>query len=47
MTLEAIKTRTTRYKGRDGKWRAVLLWTHYEELLRMIEEHTKHEKSKS
>ena len=36
-TLEAMKTYTERYRGTDGKMRAVLLWNHYEQLLAMVE----------
>lgn len=37
MNLNRIKERTTRYKGEDGRERAVLLWDDYEELLAEIE----------
>ena len=37
MTLEALKTFTTRYSGHDGRERAVMLMEHYEELLRLAE----------
>lgn len=36
MNLEALKTYTTRYTGKDGKERAMLTWDHYEQILAMI-----------
>lgn len=32
-TITGVKTRTTRYCGKDGKERAVLFWDDYEFLL--------------
>ena len=37
MDLQSLKTYTTRYKDDDGIERAVLLWEHYEQLLRMAD----------
>lgn len=35
-SLTRIQTRTTRYKARDGRWRAVLLWSDYEWLIKQL-----------
>lgn len=41
ISLEAIKTYATRYRGRDGKERIVLFQDHYESMLAMIERRDK------
>lgn len=42
LSLEALKTYTTRYRGEDGRERAVMLHEHYDLLISWVVECRKH-----